>query len=65
MLGLAPRGAALGSAAPVLPSLLHLARQFTEWATVDPKKLSGAAPASCQNLGKLRKTRAMKPDGEP
>ncbi|KAG2439205.1 hypothetical protein HXX76_004568 [Chlamydomonas incerta] len=50
MLGLVPRGAALGSAAPVLPSLLQLARQFTEWATVDPKKFSGAAPASCQNL---------------
>ncbi|GLC37776.1 mitochondrial membrane protein [Pleodorina starrii] len=41
---------ALGQAPVLAQPLLQLARNYSGWATVDPEKMSGSAPASCRNL---------------
>ncbi|GFR43750.1 hypothetical protein Agub_g4862 [Astrephomene gubernaculifera] len=63
---------ALGQAPGLAQPLLQLVRNLTEWATVDPVKMSGSTPAVCQNLvggrwGPARESRQL-PDpltGEP
>ncbi|EFJ40853.1 aldehyde dehydrogenase [Volvox carteri f. nagariensis] len=41
---------ALGQAPLIIQPLIQLTRSLTGWATVDPERMSGSAPAACLNL---------------